>query len=176
LTFARVLLMAALACVAPPARASDAPAPLRDKTIFVSWTAHRVVMTAQGERTPTVHVERMIYVSSLGRAFVKSRLESPRGPIAHEMGPADSLPQGGAREIDFVGNQLVAMAQRGSGAGRMIITFDASFTTCRVENELARPSGGQLMKRAPGGGTVQILSTEFSDLSCAIRDGNLVAP
>ena len=92
------------------------------------------------------------------------------------MGPADSLPQGGAREIDFVGNQLIAMAQRGSGAGRMIITFDASFTTCRVENELARPSGSQLMKRSPGGGTVQIRSTEFSDLSCAIRDGNLVAP
>lgn len=165
-----------LAAFAAPARASDAPELLRNKTIFVSWTVHRDVMTAMGERTPTVRVQRFIYVSSLGRAFVKSRLESPQGPIAHEMGPADSLPQGGAREIDFVGNQLIAMAQRGSGAGRMIITFDASFTTCRVENELARPSSDRVTKRGPGGGTVQILSTDFSGQSCTIREGNLVAP
>ena len=171
-----VLLAATLAGVAAPASAEDAPVQLRNKTIVLSWVAHRDVMTPLGERRAVIHVARMIYISSLGRPFVKSRIDSPRGAKDLEIAPGDATARGGAREVDFVGNTIVATAENGTGAGRMVVTFDQGFTTCRVDNEVARPSGGHLMKRGPGGGMVEILSTEFSDQSCAIRDGNLVAP
>ncbi len=171
-----VLVAATLAGVAAPASAEDAPVELRNKTIVLSWVVHRVVMTPLGERTPVIHVARMIYISSLGRPFVKSRIDGPRGTRDLEIAPGDSTARGGAREVDFAGNTIVAMAQNGTGAGRMVVTFDQSFTTCHVDAEIARPSGGRLMKRGSGGGMVEILSNEFSDQSCEIRDGNLVAP
>jgi len=169
------LVLAAAVSVAASALASDAPAELHDKTIVASWVAHNDMMTPRGERNVAVRVERLIYVSSLGRTFFKSTFAGPRGERNGEAGPDEKTPKGGARTVEFAGNQLVAIAQNGTGAGRMVITFGDNFSTCKVDVTLAKPESGHLMKRGPGGGKIEILASQFSDQSCAIKDGNLVA-
>ncbi len=152
--------------------ADVAPSQLRNKTITASWTASRSIMTPAGQRTRQIQTERLIYVSSAGRAFVKS---STSGKSA-ELGPGDGTPEGGSRKLQFMGDKLVALAALGSGAGRMTISFGAGFTSCTVALAVGKPASGHLMQRGPDGDAVEILSTEISNQACSVREGNHVAP
>jgi hypothetical protein len=137
-------------CVLPAAlRADDgAPSQLRNKTITVAWTAQRTVMTPRGEKqSPRFNQQRTIYVSSAGNIFIKAAVEGPRGTREAEMAPGDKTAKGGARDVQFVEGKLVAMAQKGSGAGRMVISFDPSYSSCSVELTFGRPAGEKMTFR-----------------------------
>lgn len=165
-------------CLLPlPLRANDgAPAQLRNKTISVSWTAQRTVMTPRGERqSPSLLQQRIIYVSSQGNAFIKATVEGPRGSKEAELAPGAQTPMGGAREVQFVGGKLVAMAQKRRGAGRMIVSFDPSYSSCNVELTFGRPAGEKVVFRNRMGVLVELLGVTYSGQRCSIQDGNAFA-
>src|SRR5689334_11987590 len=87
-----------------------APVKLRNKTITAAWTAQFTVMTPKGEKqSPRFGQRRTIYVSSAGNVFIKSAADGSGGTKEAEMAPGDKAPNGGAREVHFVGSRLVAM-------------------------------------------------------------------
>lgn len=165
-------------CLSPmPLLANDgAPAQLRNKTITVAWTAQRTVMTPRGERqSPPFLQQRTIYVSSQGNAFIKATAKGPRGAKEAELAPGAKTPMGGAREVQFVGGKLVAMAQKRGGAGRMIVSFDPNYSSCTVELTFGHPAGEKAMFRNRRGVLVELLGVAYSGQRCSIQDGNAFA-
>jgi hypothetical protein len=165
-------------CLSPVAALAgdDAPAQLRNKTITVGWTVQRTVMTPRGEKqSPRFNQQRVIYVSSAGNVFIKSAVEGPGGTKEAEMAPGDKTPKGGARAVQFVDGKLVAMAQRGIGAGRMVVSFDTSYSSCSVDLTFGRPAGEKMMFRNPRGVMVELLRVTYSDRRCSIQEGNAFA-
>jgi hypothetical protein len=156
--------------------ANEAPAQLRNKTITVGWTAQRTVMTPRGEKqSPRFNQQRIIYVSSAGNAFIKSTVEGSRGTKQAELAPGDKTAKGGERDVQFVEGKLVAMAQRGSGVGRLVISFDPNYSSCSVELSFGRPAGEKMMFRNPKGVLVELLGVTYSGQRCSIQDGNAFA-
>jgi hypothetical protein len=132
-------------------------------------------MTPRGEKqSPPVTRQRTIYVSTAGNIFIKST-EEPGGTNGAEMAPGDKTPTGGAREVHFVGGRLVAIAQIGSSAGKMTISFDPSYSSCTVDMAFGRPAGEKVMLSGKRGKMVELLSVTFSGQRCSIRDGNAFA-
>lgn len=175
LQFASAMLSICL-LPAPLLANGGAPAQLRNKTITVGWTAQRTVMTPRGERqSPPFIQQRIIYVSSQGNAFIKASVEGPRGAKEAELAPGAATPMGGAREVQFIGGKLVAMAQKRGGAGRMIVSFDPSYSNCNVELTFGRPAGGTAMFRNRRGVLVELLGVTYSGQRCSIQEGNAFA-
>lgn len=164
--------LAAACLMSNPLRAEGAPPQLRNKTIVASWTMQRTVMTPRGQRrSPPFQFGRTIYVSGAGRFFIKA---SRNGHDA-EVAPGDRTPQGGARDMHFSGGKIVAMAQRGTGAGRMIISFDSSYSSCSVHISYGKPNGQSVSFRNRRGVPIEVLDVSYSGERCAIRDGNAFA-
>ena len=153
-----------------------APVTLRNKTITVAWTVQRTVMTPRGERqSPQFNQQRTIFVSSAGNVFVKSAVEGPGGTNEAELAPGDKTPKGGAREVHFAGGKLIATAQRGKGAGRMMVSFDPSYSSCSVDLTFGRPAGERMTFRNRNGVLVELLGVTYSGQRCSIQDGNAFA-
>lgn len=153
-----------------------APVKLRNKTITVAWTAQRTVMTPRGEKqSPRFSQQRTIYVSNAGNVFVKSAVEGSGGTKETEMAPGDKTPNGGGREIHFVRGKLLGMARTGPGAGRMIVSFDPSYSSCSVELTFGRPAGEKMASRNSKGELVELLGVTLSGQRCSIQDGNAFA-
>lgn len=158
------------------ALAANAPVQLRNKTIIAAWAAQRTVMTPKGERqAPPFAQQRTIYVSNAGRVFVKSSVQTLAGTKEAELAPGDATAKGGAREVEFVGEKLIAIAQRGSGAGRMVITFGPGYSTCSVDLTFGRPNGAPIMFRNARGVMVELLKVSYSGQRCSVHDGNAFA-
>src|SRR5437667_4088572 len=105
-------------------------------------------MTQIGKKqSPRFSQQRTIYVSSAGNVFIKSAVEGSGGTKEAEMAPGDKTAKGGKREIRFAGGKLLAMAQTGAGAGRMIVSFDPSYSSCSVELTFGRPAGEKMTFR-----------------------------
>jgi hypothetical protein len=66
-------------------------------------------------------------------------------------------------------------ARKGRGAYQSIVSFDAGYTSCSVDNVLGRAGGGPVTRRLKNGAVIEIIRSEFSGKSCAIRDGNAIA-
>jgi hypothetical protein len=173
----RIVALVALGLIATgllsgPVRAESVPPQLRNKTISLAWTMQRTVMTPRGERqSPPFQFGRTIYVSGAGRFFVKASRNGHNAEVA----PGDRTPQGGARDMRFSGGKVVAMAQRGTGAGRMIISFDQNYTSCRVHINYGKPAGGHASFTSRRGVEIEVLDVVYSGQSCSIRDGNAFA-
>jgi hypothetical protein len=167
-----MLGLAAACLMSNPLRAEGAPPQLRNKTIVASWIMQRTVMTPRGERhSPAIPISRTIYVSSTGRFFVKASRNSHEAEVA----PGDKTPRGGAREMRFSGGKIVAMAQFGAAAGRMIVSFDSSYSSCSVHISYGKPNGQSVSFRNRRGVPIEVLDVSYSGERCAIRDGNAFA-
>jgi hypothetical protein len=162
-------------CLLPgPLWAGNAPPPLRNKTLSVSWTTERTIRAPNGrERHSAFTVNRTIYVSSAGRFFVKVSVAARAG----EAGPGDKQPHGGARDVTFTGGKIVGFAERGkgAGAGRMIISFDPSYSSCTVNVSFGTQPGKHLSFRTRNGMQAEVLDFHFSGQHCSIRSGNVFA-
>jgi hypothetical protein len=151
--------------------AEAAPAALRNKTLSVSWTSTPRLMTPRGEREASpVSVHRLIYISSAGRFFVKATYDAR----SSEAAPGDKTPPGGARDVTFSGGKIIGFGQLGAGAGRMIVSFDRAYTSCRVNVLYGLPKGRHPTYQRHGV-TVELLEVTHSGESCSIRQGNAVA-
>jgi len=152
-----------------------APRELYNKTISISWAEHTMQKTPDGRTvTPTVMSERIVYVSSAGRVFVRGnrRVDNRRfsGGKQTEAAPG----QGGAGTLAFQGNQLVGTAVFSGFARRLTVSFDSGFSSCTA-NVIYGKSGGPSTWTSFTGQTHEIISINVSGTSCSIRDGNAFA-
>lgn len=156
-----------------PAAAQAAPRQLLNKTVRVSFTLTNTLRRPDGRMvTGGGNVQQLFYVSSAGRIFVK-RIAGGR---SGEAGPGEARTNDGtARSASFQGGKLVAIANRGGGAGRTVVSFDPSFSSCTVDVQYGKPEGQAVTRRGPRGGMLELISTSYSGQSCSIADGNQVA-
>lgn len=172
-----VLVASLMSLCSSAAWPAGAPQQLLNKTIAASYVAQMTLVAPNGRIIPrAVTVQRLIYVSSAGRTFVKFSARGPQGGSRdNEIGPGDRTPAGRAREMRFEGSRLVGTAEIGGGAGRIVITFDPSFTNCSLEVANARSGNDPIVRRGPRGGVFEVQSMTYSGQSCSIREGNAVA-
>jgi len=154
--------------------AQAAPQQLLTKTIEFSFTNHETLRDPDGRTfnaQPSFHY--IDYVSSAGRIFQRSSRSS--GNLSRTRDKEPDQPRLGGGEVHtnrFEGNKLVIMNSYAEGAVRMIISFDPSFSTCSVDVLLGKESGGTIKRRGLDGVMREILSSNITDKSCTIRDGN----
>ena len=173
--FASVSFAAAFFAVvfSTPAMADAAPRQLLNKTVRVSFTVTNTLRRPDG-RTVTGGTSAVLlfYVSSAGRIFVKRMAGGRSG----EAGPGEATTNAGvARSASFQGGRLIAIANRGGGAGRTIVSFDPGYASCTVNVQYGKPEGQAVTRRGPRGGILELISTSYSGQSCSIAEGNQVA-
>jgi hypothetical protein len=155
-----------------------APTELYNKTVELSWTVESVQRLPDGRTvTPSVHVERQIYVSSAGRLFARTTRSSlRRGALitkSGEVAPGDDRTPGGlARQFRFEGHHLVSRAEYHSGAAQMTVDFGADFRTCAMNLVYGRQGGAPIKWKAMDGTIREVISARAVSSSCSIRNGN----
>lgn len=170
-----------LAAMTGPALAAEPPRALFNKTATLSWTEYRVQRCDSGEtkRGNTSSVMQ-VYISGEGRLF--SRL-SRRGGNG-QGNSTDADPEGGQSRAGegasrlathFEDQQLLVDTPMRSGARRVEVTFDANYSTCRVDVRFGKESGREPYHRTMDGQMCTIISTDVSGQSCAVGNGNAFA-
>ena len=153
------------------AQADTVPPQLRNKTISVSYTSIATVMTPRGERrNSTTSVQRLIYVSTAGRFFVRASYNSRTSEAA----PGDNTPGGGARDWIFSGGRIIGFGEKDAGAGRVIISFDRGYQSCSASVLYGKPRGQHITVKRRGV-TFELLEVKHSGEACSIREGNAFA-
>ncbi len=157
--------------------ALSAPPQIQNKTITASWSVESTLVAPNGRVfTPTTRQQRVMYVSSTGRIFVKANCNTPRGGDSAEIAPGEKTADGGARDVRIEGGKIVAMAAlQGGAAGRMIVSFDQGYSTCTVDVTIGRSGRGRVMMRGRDGVPLEIRSQSISGQSCSVREGNAFA-
>jgi hypothetical protein len=170
-----IALVLVLSCLRV-AIAAAAPAQLVNKTIVVSWTREVSQKRRDGA---VVHIRRddtrQIYVSTAGRLFIRSSAQVNRRSRTRDVVPGDNSTPEGPRDAHFEGNRLVLTRAHYSGATRVTIDFDPSFTTCAMKFVAGKEGGAPVVWRGLDGGTYELISTAVVSSSCEIKDGNLFA-
>ena len=169
----RQLVLGALAgLIATPALA--APRELYNKTIIITWGEGTMQKTPDGRTiNPTLHSERIVYVSSAGRVFVKGNRNAAgrREPgNQYERGPGE----GNQGTLAFQGNQLVGHAEFSGFARQVTVSFDANYSSCTAKIVYGK-SGGPTTWKGFDGRTYEIMSITVNSPSCTVRDGNTLA-
>jgi len=164
--------------MAGSAAAAPAPPQLRNKNITVSATYKFVHTGPDGRvRSPEVASRYVIYVSNTGRSFVRSTrsINNPNFNASQsvDIGPGQKHSDGGeTREMQFEGGELVGTAGLISGAGRMVVSFDAGYAGCNARVIFGRAGGAPIKMRGLDGVIYEIQSVKVTSQTCAIRDGN----
>lgn len=148
-----------------------APAPLYNKSITIGWSEQSRQRSADGQTiTPIINTQRIIYVSSAGRVFVRWHRTGRGGEDNGERAPE----QNRAGALNFQGNQLVGTYVFHGFARRLVVSFDAGFTSCNTSVVYGK-SGGPASWKGLDGVTRELLSINVSAASCSIREGNAFA-
>jgi hypothetical protein len=151
-----LLLSGSALTYASVANAADAPAQLYSKTITVSYSA-----TLGGG---TLAAQRIIYVSSKGRIFVRRTRGS---------GGASDSKDVNLGNYSYSGGRIIGYQPMGSGAQQTTISFDPSFRTCNASLRYGKSFGQPYRVVVPNGKTYSSDSAPtVSGISCAIKDGN----
>jgi hypothetical protein len=174
------LTVIALLTASDPAFA-QAPAPLRGKSISVTWTETRSQRDA-GEtafRPVSLPFDFTVYVSSEGRAFKRltSISASRRQTGTNEgVGGGRARPDG-AVATQVNGNSIVHNASSGGLGRRIQITLDSSYSSCSAQVVSAKQAGAKVVatRSVATGGTVEFESVSAGAANCAIRAGNAFA-
>src|ERR1700681_1723235 len=122
-----------------------APPQLIGKSIIVSYT-YNFMLRRAGTQAPfhaeSVQHQMSIYVSSVGRPFVRHAATSPHGSGAGEVvGTGGPSREGGARLVQFQGTSLTLLAEHGRSATQIKINFDPGFTACTANAIFGRDAG-----------------------------------
>jgi hypothetical protein len=172
------LMLAVIAAFASPA-AIAAPKALYGKSIIVSWTEQRV-QRRLGEST--FHAATRIgtfsvYVSTQGHLFNRSAMANPAARHGRgREGSKERVGSQGHTRISFQGRSLVAIQMQEHGARRILVTFDAGFTSCTANVIRGKETGAQSIRTNSlirPGAQAEIQSVTTSGVSCSMRDGNV---
>jgi hypothetical protein len=154
------------------ASANAAPQQVLNKTVTVSFSHYIPAHCDNGadNQTPR-NVSQQLYISTKGRVFAK--LSANAGSGRHNYSREGLTGPGASSPFHFSGNKLLGTFASVSGARQEIISFDASYTSCRVEVVTGRESGKPYVwtnlagVRCTGTGQAVVSST-----SCSVSEGN----
>ncbi|MBI5320853.1 hypothetical protein [Bradyrhizobium sp.] len=165
------VLLAVLLTPLVAAAAAGAPAQLYNKSVVINWSESIQEKNEAGQLLNTsLSRQRIAYVSSAGRIFVRSTQSTRSAEKKNELAPG-----AGGGTLAFQGNSLVGTAVFAGFARRITVNFDAGFSSCSASVVYGRAGGPQKWKSLDGKQTMEVQSISVSSASCAIRDGNLVA-
>jgi hypothetical protein len=161
------------------AQAESAPSELLGKSVVVTWSENRTQKVGDDPtmRNMNIGFTSSIYISSAGRAFRRTSVQSPRAAGSREqVGSGGATSSGGAAELQFQGRSIVSMGAHGGGARRTIIDFDESYGSCSAKVALAKEagSGGPIrMTSIASGKRLEIHAVSIGGVSCSVRNGNI---
>ena len=166
----RIVWVALLSTLATMSAAA-APAQLYNKSVVITWSESIQEKNEAGQLLNTpLSRERIAYVSSAGRVFVRSTQSTRSAQKRNEMAPGSA-----PGTLAFQGNSLVGTAVFAGFARRITVSFDASFSSCSANVVYGRAGGPQKWKSLDGKQTMEVQSISVGSASCSIREGNLVA-
>jgi hypothetical protein len=170
--FAAVCFLAARA----PTESRAQPAPLRGKSVILSWHDERTHKDiATGEiATSTQASEIRLYISTAGRIFSELDRKGGRGGSDTKLGISDADKQ--FLNWKFEGASLVADQSFLEGARRVIIDFDSRYANCSVKVLHGKAAGSSNIKYrnfSRPSQIFEILSIKVTSTSCALQDGNV---
>jgi hypothetical protein len=153
-----------------------APAQLQGKSVVVSWSENRTQRRNDEAqlRTVNVSVELLLYVSTAGRVFSRMNRRLGGQSASRERLPGESL-TGGAGRTSFQDRRLIIDSQyRGSGARRVVVSFDGGYGSCSAEIIQGKESGQPMrMKSMINQNRLEVHSISIASPSCRVRDGNV---
>jgi hypothetical protein len=161
--------LAALLLPIGSASASSAPPQLHNKTINVGMSINLPSRAGDGSASrKTRNIERVIYISSKGRIFIRVSRQAGRFSQERELGPRVT----GGR-FQFAGHRMIGTLKFISGAGQMTITFNPSFTGCTVDVIMGHEAGKAIVHKGLNGKIYTATGpATVSQRSCSVRDGN----
>lgn len=155
------------------AEAAGAPAQLRGKNLNLSWTDNRVekIVASGVERPLTQNSIVTVYVSAEGRFFSKFGRTTGHGFVnASEVSGGDRNMLNWRSE----GTALAADQRFARGARRLIVTFDANYSTCSLRVLHGKEAGSSnieyltMNRKEP----VVLQSISVTATGCTIGTGN----
>jgi hypothetical protein len=168
----RIHLVAVAAVAVLGSPASAAPQGMLDKTITISFEASIPARSAAGQTlTARRTVQKVMYVSSAGRVFSRTARQAGRASESKDVAPGGA---DGAPRIE--GNTIVGTLGLGSGASRMVVSFDGAFQNCTASVIVGRESGRALTWKGIDGNVYTATGpASVSTPSCAMQPGNAFA-
>jgi len=143
---------------------------LQNKTVTLFWgetnTWRRLPDGQTGSSTPTF--ERLIYISSAGRPFV--RVNAKAGSVAKQ----DFGPDANAGRFAFEGLTMTNFAGRAGLLRKFTVTFDPAFSSCTATVAILKDGPNP---KTPGidGAQYETLSISAGQISCSVKNGNSLA-
>ena len=171
LLFAGVISASALTQLTDTASGASAPSQLYNKSITVAWGESGVYKrVSDGVNTsPVGKFERIFYISSAGRIFVRGTSSSGRFGGSREAGPEKT-----SDNVKFEGNSLVGFGVNLGVARRIAATFDAGFSSCTASVTIGKSGAGTKITGFDGA-VYEVISMLPGASSCSIKDGNALA-
>lgn len=165
----RLMLISAAGLLLSGGIALAVPAQLYNKTVTVSATISVNAVADDGTSVNRPRtVQRIIYISTKGRLFVRVERQVGKRSTSAERGPEVT-----SKAFRFEGSKLVGVLKFPSGAAQMVISFDSGFTSCSTSMLFGRENGQGIRFRGLNGKMyTQQGAFNVSGQSCSIRDGN----
>lgn len=164
--------VAAAVFFASSAFAASAPSELFNKTVTIGWSeSNQSKRLSDGTNvTGTGSFERVVYISTAGRVFARSKATNGRYGGTRERGPDET-----AKGTTFSATTMTAIGSLGDDIARRITTnFNPAFTSCTTSVTV-----GKLKDRAKiigfDGAQYELIQIAPGAASCSISDGNRLA-
>lgn len=173
--FRLALSLAAVSCSVAlnnPVMAGTVAPQLKNKSVVLVWGQSNVWRRISDNTTGTTAqtVERVIYISSAGRPFVRQKRSAAQTLSIK----TDSGPESETGRFTYGGNTVVNFISNGSWATRIAMTFDPSFSSCSVAITTGK-NGQNPRSTGMDGGIYEASALNVSSASCSIKDGNVLA-
>lgn len=161
------------------------PPELLGKSVTVVWTASHELRNDLGQTYSTgSNNDLRIYISTAGRAFTKFRTEgiarNNRGMVWENRQAPDGSASSDLQKLSvhFEGGALVADSLMMTGARRFSITFDPSYSNCKLRVMWGKERGVPIRQRSIfySNRTVELLSAKpAGPANCSVTLGNVFA-
>ena len=152
-------------------KAHAAPKQLLNKSIVISWSDSVYQKYPDGQKgTATITRQRIAYISSAGRVFIKSQNSDRAQQLNREIAPGDET-----GSLAFKGDVMVSHVVFNGFARQLTVRFDASFTSCNATVVYGRSGGPRTWKSFDQKRTFEVETISAGSPSCSIRNGNAVS-
>ena len=158
------------------AASTSPPAALLGKSVVLTWneTRQQRMVGEQTFRQVNASHNLGMYVSVAGRVFVRQTIRTGAGAGSGDQ--VSGSPESGVVP-SFAGRTMTLFSPfRSGGMRRHVITFDAEFASCGATVAFAKEAGretaitGSVIKK---GQLVEMQSISTTNVTCAVRDGNV---
>jgi hypothetical protein len=161
-----ISLLAVSFLSATEATAGSAPQQLHGKSITLSWSESGIFKRGGTSFSNTYNLARIIYISQVGRAFIRGTTAGRGGGMTKETGPERT-----AGRVDFKGNTVIVYQVSRDVARRVVVTFDPAFSSCSAGIRVGKSGPGAAIEGYDGA-TYEAVSMQASAINCSIREGN----